>query len=166
MYSVVCMRYILDVTSPTHGEGNEWRMFPQSSGCINNIPTIAIPLVGWMLQRGMICDTEDLVCVMAVLTAVGCHRVFGAQRWWGELRTRNNITWLISVSIFIPNGVVPPIKFFSCWLNQLRYRLNNLMMGGPSLLLLILIYPVLVVPRCSCASRIRTHTPSEVVLGR
>ena len=51
-------------------------MFPQSSGCINNIiSTIAIPLVGWMLQRGMICNTEDLVCVMAVLTAVGCHRV-------------------------------------------------------------------------------------------
>lgn len=27
------------------------------------------------MQCGMICDTEDLVCVMAVLTAVGCHRV-------------------------------------------------------------------------------------------
>ena len=32
------------------------------------------------------------------------------------------------------------------------------MMGGPSLLLLILIYPVLVVPRCSCASRTHAYT--------
>ena len=90
-------------------------MFPQSSGCINNIPTIAIPLVGWMLQCGMICDTEDLVCVMAVLTAVGCHRV-------GLVHNDDEVNYVLGIILcsapdkillLLVKSIALPIKLFN-----------------------------------------------------
>lgn len=80
-------------------------MFPQSSGCINNIPTIAIPLVGWMLQCGMICDTEDLVCVMAVLTAVGCHRV-------GLVHNDDEVNYVLGIILM---GVMKGTSIYTKW---------------------------------------------------
>ena len=86
-------------------------MFPQSSGCIINIiiPTIAIPLVEWVLQCGMFCDTEDLVCVVMVdeLTAVGCLHLVCLVHNNDEV---NILGIILMYHQYVLNDVLPPLS--------------------------------------------------------
>jgi hypothetical protein len=75
----------------------------------------------WYISCDKGSPEEDWIRVMAVLMAIDCHRVCLVHND-DEGKTLGLILMGRPAPLIYIEGVVPPIKFYSCWFNRLRYH--------------------------------------------